>query len=54
MTFYAPTKTCPRFKGLRGGAAAVFITVGTPTRRGNSYADLTYVLAVTEKIALAT
>jgi len=34
-------------------AAAVFIAVGTPTRRGDGHADLTYVMAVAEEIALA-
>ncbi|MBT8411475.1 MAG: UDP-glucose/GDP-mannose dehydrogenase family protein [Octadecabacter sp.] len=35
------------------GAEAVFIAVGTPTRRGDGHADLTYVMAVAEEIALA-
>ncbi|MCF2871338.1 UDP-glucose/GDP-mannose dehydrogenase family protein [Octadecabacter sp. G9-8] len=35
------------------GADAVFIAVGTPTRRGDGHADLTYVMAVAEEIALA-
>jgi len=34
-----------------GGADAVFIAVGTPSRRGDGYADLTYVYAATEEIA---
>jgi UDPglucose 6-dehydrogenase len=33
------------------GAAAVFIAVGTPTRRGDGHADLTYVFAAAEEIA---
>lgn len=33
------------------GAAAVFIAVGTPSRRGDGYADLTYVFAAAETIA---
>ena len=33
------------------GADAVFIAVGTPTRRGDGHADLTYVYAATEEIA---
>ena len=33
------------------GAAAVFIAVGTPTRRGDGHADLTYVMAAAEEIA---
>ncbi len=35
------------------GADAVFIAVGTPTRRGDGHADLTYVMAAAEEIALA-
>ncbi len=35
------------------GAAAVFIAVGTPTRRGDGHADLTYVMAAAEEIAAA-
>ena len=34
-----------------GGAEAVFIAVGTPTRRGDGHADLTYVMAAAEEIA---
>ena len=33
------------------GADAVFIAVGTPTRRGDGHADLTYVMAAAEGIA---
>jgi UDPglucose 6-dehydrogenase len=33
------------------GADAVFIAVGTPTRRGDGHADLTYVFAAAEEIA---
>ncbi|CAK0755257.1 UDP-glucose 6-dehydrogenase [uncultured Gammaproteobacteria bacterium] len=33
------------------GAAAVFIGVGTPTRRGDGHADLSYVFAAAEEIA---
>ena len=33
------------------GADAVFIAVGTPTRRGDGFADLTYVYAAAEEIA---
>jgi len=33
------------------GANAAFIAVGTPTRRGDGHADLTYVMAVAEQIA---
>jgi len=33
------------------GAEAAFIAVGTPTRRGDGHADLTYVMAVAEEIA---
>jgi UDPglucose 6-dehydrogenase len=35
------------------GADAVFIAVGTPTRRGDGHADLTYVFAAVEEIAAA-
>jgi UDPglucose 6-dehydrogenase len=35
------------------GADAVFIAVGTPTRRGDGHADLTYVFAAAEEIANA-
>jgi UDPglucose 6-dehydrogenase len=35
------------------GADAVFIAVGTPTRRGDGHADLTYVIAAAEQIARA-
>ena len=34
-------------------AEAVFIAVGTPTRRGDGHADLTYVYAAAEEIAEA-
>ncbi|MEL7252702.1 MAG: UDP-glucose/GDP-mannose dehydrogenase family protein [Pseudomonadota bacterium] len=33
------------------GAAAIFIAVGTPTRRGDGHADLTYVMAAAEEVA---
>ncbi len=35
------------------GAEAVFIAVGTPTRRGDGHADLSYVMAAAEEIARA-
>ena len=35
------------------GADAIFIAVGTPTRRGDGHADLTYVMAAAEEIAQA-
>jgi UDPglucose 6-dehydrogenase len=35
------------------GAEAVFIAVGTPTRRGDGHADLTYVYAAVEQVAKA-
>lgn len=35
------------------GADAVFIAVGTPTRRGDGHADLTYVYEATKEIAEA-
>jgi len=35
------------------GAEVVFIAVGTPTRRGDGHADLTYVMAAAEEIAAA-
>ena len=33
------------------GADAVFIAVGTPTRRGDGHADLTYVMTAAGKLA---
>ena len=33
------------------GAEAVFIAVGTPSRRGDGHADLTYVFAAAEELA---
>lgn len=38
-------------KDAVGEADAVFIAVGTPTRRGDGHADLTYVFAAAEEIA---
>jgi UDPglucose 6-dehydrogenase len=35
------------------GVDAVFIAVGTPTRRGDGHADLTYVMAAAEEVARA-
>jgi len=35
------------------GADAIFIAVGTPTRRGDGHADLTYVMAAVEEVAHA-
>ena len=35
------------------GADAVFIAVGTPSRRGDGHADLTYVYAAAEEVAAA-
>ena len=35
------------------GAEAVFIAVGTPTRRGDGHADLTFVMAAAEEVAMA-
>ncbi|CAM4344202.1 UDP-glucose dehydrogenase family protein [Palleronia rufa] len=35
------------------GTQAVFIAVGTPTRRGDGHADLTYVMAAAEEVARA-
>jgi UDPglucose 6-dehydrogenase len=40
-------------KAAVAGADAVFIAVGTPTRRGSGHADLTYVMAAAEEIAQA-
>jgi len=37
--------------GALAGADAVFIAVGTPTRRGDGHADLSYVYAAAEEIA---
>ena len=39
--------------GAVAGADAVFVAVGTPTRRGDGHADLTYVMAAAEEIARA-
>lgn len=39
-------------KGV-GGAAAIFIAVGTPSRHGDGHADLSYVFAAAEEIARA-
>ena len=38
-------------KAAVDGAEAVFIAVGTPTRRGDGHADLTYVMAAAAEIA---
>jgi UDPglucose 6-dehydrogenase len=35
------------------GSEAIFIAVGTPTRRGDGHADLTYVFAAVEQVVLA-
>ena len=35
------------------GAEAIFLAVGTPTRRGDGHADLTYVYAAAEQVARA-
>src|SRR5258707_46404 len=40
-------------KGPVAAADAVFIAVGTPSRRGDGHADLTYVYAAAEEIAAA-
>ncbi|WP_456387863.1 UDP-glucose dehydrogenase family protein [Profundibacter sp.] len=40
-------------KSAVAGADAVFIAVGTPTRRGDGHADLTFVYAAAEEIANA-
>jgi UDPglucose 6-dehydrogenase len=40
-------------KSAVDGAEAVFIAVGTPTRRGDGHADLTYVMAAAEEIGRA-
>ncbi len=40
-------------KAAVAGADAVFIAVGTPSRRGDGHADLTYVFAATREIAEA-
>jgi len=39
--------------GAVAGADAVFIAVGTPSRRGDGHADLSYVFAATREIAAA-
>jgi UDPglucose 6-dehydrogenase len=40
-------------KGAVAGADAIFIAVGTPSRRGDGHADLTYVYEATREIAAA-
>jgi UDPglucose 6-dehydrogenase len=40
-------------KAAVAGADAVFISVGTPSRRGDGHADLTYVFEATQEIAAA-
>jgi UDPglucose 6-dehydrogenase len=40
-------------KSATPGAEAVFIAVGTPSRRGDGFADLSYVYAAAEEIAAA-
>ena len=40
-------------KAAVDGAEAVFIAVGTPTRRGDGHADLSYVMAAAEDVAEA-
>ncbi|MEX2518304.1 MAG: UDP-glucose/GDP-mannose dehydrogenase family protein [Paracoccaceae bacterium] len=40
-------------KSAVAGADAVFIAVGTPTRRGEGHADLSYVYAAAEEVAAA-
>jgi len=40
-------------KSAVAGASAVFIAVGTPSRRGDGHADLSYVFAAAEEIAEA-
>ena len=44
--------TCDLAEAL-AGADAVFIAVGTPSRRGNGHADLTYVYEAAREIAQA-
>src|SRR5512134_2687728 len=41
----------PDLAGAVPGANAVFIAVGTPSRRGDGHADLTYVYAAAEEIS---
>src|SRR6201989_1863130 len=43
----------PDRKAAVAGAEAVFIAVGTPSRRGDGHADLSYVFAAAEEIAEA-
>src|SRR4051812_975257 len=40
--------------GAMAGAEAVFLAVGTPSRRGDGHADLSYVFAAAEQVARAT
>jgi UDPglucose 6-dehydrogenase len=46
------TFTTDLAEGVKG-ADAVFIAVGTPSRRGDGHADLSYVFAATEEVARA-
>ncbi len=48
----AASSSRPSFRA-RGDAEAVFIAVGTPSRRGDGHADLSYVYAVAGEIAHA-
>ncbi len=45
--------TTDRAAAIRAGAEAVFIAVGTPSRRGDGHADLSYVYAAARDIAAA-
>jgi len=42
---------CDDLRAAVQGAEAVFIAVGTPTRRGDGHADLSYVYAAAEQVA---
>ena len=48
-----PPRLQRRSAAALAGAEAVFIAVGTPTRRGDGHADLTYVYAAAEQVARA-
>src|SRR5262245_22654224 len=44
-------KVTTELKEAMQGADAVFVAVGTPSRRGDGYADLTYVFDAVKEIA---
>ena len=51
FAFWAPFKLYCSIEKSISDADAIFIAVGTPERRGDGHADLTYVYAAAEEIA---